>query len=70
MEKEHAETSKKATDNILPVAEKPVAHDQETHLSSSKVPTGRRERNHVFMIDLFVSLIITVEPHGEMGSAC
>ena len=44
MEKEQAETSKsKATDKI-------VAYDQEKPLASSKVPTGRRERerNDVF----------------------
>ena len=45
VEKERAETSKKATDNILPETDNPVAHDQELPLSSSKVPTGRRESN-------------------------
>lgn len=39
MEKEQAETSRKATDNILSAADNPVANDLEMPLSSSKVPT-------------------------------
>ena len=54
MEKEQTETSRKATDNILSAADNPVAYDLEMPLSSSKVPTGRRERINFSLICLSV----------------
>lgn len=54
MKKEQAETSRKATDNILSAADNPVANDLEMPLSSSKVPTGRRERINFPLICLSV----------------
>lgn len=51
VEKEQTETSKKATDNVLPVTDKPAAHDQEMPLSSSKVPTGTESFLDEFLDD-------------------
>jgi len=51
VEKEQAEISpKKATETFLSVTNKTVEHDQEKPLASSKVPTGRKQRNVFFGI--------------------
>lgn len=51
VEKEQEKTSKSMeTDTVLPVTDKTVAPDQEKPLASSKVPTGRREREMMFSL--------------------